>query len=70
MKIIFNLLFNINNYIFQALFTNTALITFAVEIITFGNYYGMGGMIYAEYIVFILNAFVPPFAWIIDPWTK
>jgi len=52
-----------------ALFVNTALITFAVEIITFGNYYGVGGMIYTEYIVFIFNAIIPPLAWIVDPWS-
>ncbi|EGR31304.1 hypothetical protein IMG5_113410 [Ichthyophthirius multifiliis] len=52
------------------LFTNTALITFSVEIILFHNYYGIGGgMIYSEFWVFVLNAFVPPLAWIIDPWS-
>lgn len=34
-----------------ALFCNTALITLAVEIITFGNYYGVGGMITTESMV-------------------
>ncbi|EGR27621.1 hypothetical protein IMG5_192990, partial [Ichthyophthirius multifiliis] len=53
-----------------ALFNNTALITFIVEIIFFNNYYGIGGgMIYSEYYVFILNAFIPALAWIIDPWS-
>ena len=53
-----------------ALFTNTALITFFVEIIFFKNYYGIGGgMIFSEYIVFILNAFIPSLTWIIDPWS-
>ena len=52
-----------------SLFANTALITFFVEIILFGNYYGIGGgMIYSEYIVFILNALVPPIVWLVDPW--
>jgi len=51
------------------LFSNTALITFLVEIITFKNYYGAGGMIYTEYIVFIFNAFIPPLAWFVDPWS-
>ena len=52
-----------------ALFANTALITFLVEIILFKNFYGIaGGMIYSEYIVFILNAFVPPLVWLVDPW--
>ena len=53
-----------------SLFANTALITFLVEIIIFGNYYGIGGgMIYSEFLVFILNAFVPPLAWFVDPWS-
>jgi hypothetical protein len=52
-----------------ALFANTALITFFVEIILFHNYYGIaGGMIYSEYLVFILNALFPPLVWLIDPW--
>ena len=52
------------------LFANTALITFSVEIIFNKNYYGIGGgMIYSEYFVFALNAFIPPLAWIIDPWS-
>lgn len=51
-----------------ALFSNTALITLAVEIITFGNYYGVGGMIATESMVFVFNAIVPPLAWAVDPW--
>lgn len=51
-----------------ALFCNTALITLAVEIITFGNYYGVGGMITTESMVFVFNALVPPLAWLVDPW--
>ena len=53
-----------------ALFTNTALITFFVEVIFFKNYYGIGGgMIFGEYLVFIWNAIIPALAWIIDPWS-
>lgn len=37
----------------MALFSNTALITLAVEIVTFGNYYGVGGMIATESMVFL-----------------
>ena len=51
-----------------ALFSNTALITLAVEIVTFGNYYGVGGMISTESMVFVFNAIVPPLAWLVDPW--
>jgi formate/nitrite transporter FocA (FNT family) len=50
------------------LFCNTALITLAVEVLTFENYYGTGGMIGTESMVFILNAIVPPLAWLINPW--
>lgn len=52
----------------SALFFNTALITFAVEILAFGNYYGEGGMIFTEFYVFIMNALIPQLAWLIDPW--
>jgi len=52
------------------LFINTAIITFAVEILTFKNYYGVAGMMFTEYIIFILNGIVPPFAFIADPWSK
>lgn len=50
------------------MFSNTALITLAVEIVTFGNYYGVGGMIATESMVFVFNAIVPPLAWLVDPW--
>lgn len=51
------------------LFTNTAFITFFVEILILNNFYGIaGGMIYSEFFVFILNAFVSPIIWLIDPW--
>ncbi|KAL4444843.1 hypothetical protein ABPG74_016051 [Tetrahymena malaccensis] len=51
------------------LFFNTALITFFVEIIFFQNIYALaGGMIYNEFLIFIINAVVPALAWIIDPW--
>lgn len=44
------------------------MITLAVEILTFGNYYGTGGMVSTETWVFFFNAFIPPLAWIINPW--
>lgn len=37
--------------------------------ITFGNYYGYGGMIATEHTIFILNALLPPFVWLFDPWS-
>ena len=50
------------------LFCNTALMTLAVEILTFDDYYGTGGMIGTESMVFILNALIPPLVWLINPW--
>ena len=43
--------------------------TLVVEIIQFGNYYGVGGMISTESMVFVFNAFIPPLAWLVDPWS-
>ena len=50
------------------LFCNTALMTLAVEILTFDDSYGTGGMIGTESMVFILNALIPPLVWLINPW--
>ncbi len=51
------------------LFTNSALITFFVEVIVFHNFYEIGGgVIFSEFLVFILNAFISPILWLIDPW--
>lgn len=52
-----------------ALFLNSAMITYIVEIVGFNNYYGPGGFIYTETWIFIINAFLPPFVWFTDPWT-
>jgi hypothetical protein len=52
-----------------ALFLNSAVITYVVEILGFKNYYGPGGFIYTESQVFITNAIVPPLVWLTDPWT-
>jgi hypothetical protein len=52
-----------------ALFVNSALITYFVEILGDKNYYGPGGFIYTESWVFIFNAFIPPLVWLIDPWS-
>lgn len=53
----------------MALFVNSALITYFVEILGDKNYYGPGGFIYTESWVFIFNAFIPPLVWLIDPWS-
>lgn len=53
-----------------ALFFNTAMITLAVEIITFDNFYGTGGMISTESMVFVFNAVLPPFAWMHNKWYR
>jgi len=42
--------------------------TLAVEILTFDDYYGTGGMIGTESMVFISNAIIPPLVWLINPW--
>lgn len=52
-----------------ALFCNTALLTYFVEILGARNFYGPGGFIYTETWVFIWNTLVPPTVWLIDPWT-
>ncbi|KRX04111.1 hypothetical protein PPERSA_08326 [Pseudocohnilembus persalinus] len=52
-----------------ALFCNTALLTYFVEILGERNFYGPGGFIYTETWVFIWNTLVPPTVWLIDPWT-
>lgn len=53
----------------MALFLNTALITYFVEILGDDNYYGPGGFIYTESFVFIWNMVIPPIVWLLDPWT-
>jgi hypothetical protein len=52
-----------------SLFLNTALITVAVEVLTFHNFYGVGGLIQTESFMFIMNALFPPLCWLIDPWS-
>lgn len=63
--------FNISfaNKLSLALFLNSAMITYFVEILGEKNYYGPGGFIYTETFVFIWNAIIPPMVWLIDPWT-
>jgi|JI6StandDraft_1071083.scaffolds.fasta_scaffold106685_2 membrane protein CcdC involved in cytochrome C biogenesis len=51
------------------MFFTTALMTLAVEAIVFKNYYSSKfGVVEAESYVFILNAFVPPIVWAINPY--
>ncbi len=45
------------------------MITYANDILLDENYYGLGGFIYTESLVFILNALFPPFIWLVDPWS-
>jgi len=52
-----------------ALFLNSALITYFVEILGEKNYYGPGGFIYTETLVFVWNCFIPPIVWMVDPWS-
>ena len=53
----------------MALFLNSAMLTYFVEILGEKNYYGPGGFIFTESMVFFWNAIIPPFVWFIDPWT-
>jgi hypothetical protein len=52
----------------MALFINTALISLVVDFFITGNIIGKGGFIFNESNVFLLNAFIPPIIWFIDPW--
>lgn len=63
--------FNISFAIRQsaALFTNTALISLVIDFFITKNVIGKGGFIYNESNVFLLNAFIPPIVWFIDPWS-
>lgn len=42
--------------------------TMAVEAIVYHNFYGLFGVVEAESYVFILNGFIPPIVWAINPW--
>lgn len=53
----------------MALFINTALISLVIDFFLTGNVIGSGGFIYNESNVFLLNAFVPPIVWFVDPWS-
>lgn len=53
----------------MALFINTALISLVVDFFITGNIIGKGGFIVNESNVFLLNAFVPPIVWFVDPWS-
>jgi len=51
------------------LFMNTAMMSYIIDILGEKNYYGPGGFIFTESLVFVLNAVIPPLVWFIDPWT-
>jgi hypothetical protein len=60
------------------LFINTALISLVVDFFITGNIIGRGGylnnleflgFIFNETNVFLLNAFIPPIVWFVDPWS-
>ena len=51
-----------------ALFINTALLVYVIEIIIGDNIIGNGGFIQAETAVFISNAWFTIAVWVIDPW--
>jgi hypothetical protein len=52
-----------------ALFLNTAVLSYIIDILILQNIIGEGGFIQNESQVFILNALFPPFVWLIDPWS-
>lgn len=51
-----------------ALFINTAMMSYIIDIILMGNIITKGGFIQNETNVFILNALFPPFVWAFDPY--
>ena len=48
---------------------NAALISFILDVMIFKNVFGYAGFIYNESLIFILNAFLSPLIWLLDPWT-
>lgn len=48
-----------------ALFINSALVTYVVEILLDDNYFGPGGFIYTETWIFFWNFLLPPLTWFI-----
>ena len=52
-----------------ALFMNTAMMSYFIDILGEKNYYGPGGFIFTESFVFLWNALIPPLVWLTDPWT-
>ena len=52
-----------------SLFVNAAIVSYVIDILIFSNVYGFGGFMYNESLIFILNAFIAPLIWLIDPWT-
>jgi len=48
---------------------NTAMMSYIIDILGEKNYYGPGGFIFTESLVFVWNAVIPPLVWLIDPWT-
>lgn len=51
-----------------AMFVNTAMLSYIIDILLMGNIVTKGGFIQNETNVFILNAFFPPAVWLIDPY--
>jgi hypothetical protein len=50
------------------MFFTTALMTLAVEAISFGNYYAHDyGVIEEETVFFFMNSFLVPLIWLINP---
>ena len=55
-------------YLAFSLFFNSGIISFVVEVLMLNNLFSIGGLIYGEWYLFILNAIIPPTTFFIDPW--
>jgi hypothetical protein len=53
----------------MCLFLNAAVISYTIDIVLLNNIYGVGGFIYNESLIFMLNGLMGPLIWIIDPWS-
>ena len=51
-----------------AMFINTAVLSYVIDIWIVRNVIGEGGFIQNETNVFILNALFPPMVWFVDPY--
>lgn len=55
-------------YLAFSLFFNSGIISFVCEVIILNNCYNVGGLMYGEWYLFLLNAIIPPVTFLVDPW--